>query len=313
MDFAGSLGGGSSGRDGPGAALIGAGGEEGDKAEEAVAGADGAGHAAFSDAGGGAELGGFLLGEFVEVHFELAGHDGDIAAGAGVLRAAGGFEFSAAREVLLPDVDEQEERLCGEELGAFEELAVVVGELLGADGDVVFEAGFQPFEEGLEAEGAFALAGLHGADFGFEALEAALDDGEVGEGEFEVHHLDVAVGVDRALGMGDRVVAEGADDMDEGVHAGEVVDELPRRPLAFAEGLAGSREVDVLDGCVGDFFRPVEAGEGVDTLVGDVDDADVGLAGGRVGADLGGAAGDGVEDGGLAGAGEADDAELHGF
>lgn len=313
MDFAGGLGGGCPSGDGPGAAFVGAGGEEGDESEEVVAGADGAGHAAFGDAGCGAEFGGFFVGEFVEVHFEFSAHDGDVAAGAAIFFAVFGFELLASGEVFFADVEEEEEGFGGEELGAFEEVAVVFGELLGADGGFGFEAGLEALEEGFEAERAFAFAGLEGADFGFEALEAALDDGEVGEGELEVHGLDVAVGVDGCFGVRDGFVAKGADDVDEGIHAGEVVDEFAGGAFALSEGLASGGEVDVLDGGVGDFFGAVEAGEGIDALVGDGNDADVGLAGGGVGADLGSATGDGVEDGGFAGAGESDDAKLHGF
>ena len=58
-------------------------------------------------------------------------------------------------------------------------------------------------------------------DRGVETLEASLDDAQVGEGHLQVEGLDVAVGVDGALGMGHRLAAEGADDVDEGVAAVE--------------------------------------------------------------------------------------------
>src|SRR6185312_8736266 len=125
VDFAGGFGRGRAGRDGPGAAFIGAGGEEADEAEELVAHADGAGHAALRDAGGFAEFGGFVVAELVQLHFELAAEDGNVPAGALIFAAEFGFDLAAARKVVVSDIHDDEQRKGGEELHAFEVLPVV--------------------------------------------------------------------------------------------------------------------------------------------------------------------------------------------
>ena len=81
-----------------------------------------------------------------------------------------------------------------------------------------------------------------------------FDECEVGEGEFELHGFDVARGVDRLGGVGDGVVVEGSDDVDECVCLAESVQEGHGRGLAAGEG-AG-------EACAGE-VEEVEGGGGV--------------------------------------------------
>ena len=126
------------------------------------------------------------------------------------------------------------------------------------------------------------------------------------------HPLAGAVAVDGDIRVGNCLIGESADDVDEGIHAAEVVDELASRPLALAEGFAGCGEINVLDGRIGDLLRLVQFGQAIDARVGHVHDADVRLRAGAVRANLGRATGDGVEHRRLSGAGESDNSELHG-
>ena len=136
-----------------------------------------------------------------------------------------------------------------------------------------------------------------------------FDQGEVGEGEFELHGFDVAGGVDALGGVGDGVVVEGADDVDQGVEQAESVEESVGRRFAAAAQCAGEAcagEIDDVQGGGSGLARAVEVGESLESFVGRRHDAFVGVlvcaeAGGAVGA------GEGVEESGLAGAFEADE------
>ena len=227
------------------------------------------------------------------------------------LAACRGLDLGGAGGVGFVDVEDDEEGLVGEELVVDQHLALFVGHRLVTQRRVRFEPRLQTLEERRLALGGVALADLHGPHRCLDAFEALLDEGGVGEGELELHGGRVAGRVHGALGVGDGLVGEGADDVDEGVAAGELCEELRGRALAVAEGLAG--EVDVADVGEGELLRVEELRELVEAFVGDLDDADVGLDAGAVRARLRVALRDGVEDGGLAGALEADDAEIHGF
>ena len=163
-----------------------------------------------------------------------------------------------------------------------------------------FKLATHPVEEVAQSLELAALAGLEGAQLGVDALDTALDQGEVGEGELEVHDADVAAGVDGALGVGNGLVLEGAHDMDERIDGGQLVQEAPAEALSLAEVLARGGEVDVLDGGVGRLLRLVDLGEAVNARVWDGHGADVGLARAAEAPDGGESAGDGVEDGRLA-------------
>ena len=80
--------------------------------------------------------------------------------------------------------------------------------------------------------------------------------------------------------MRDRLVVEGADDVDQRVAARELREKLRRRPLALAERLAG--KVDVADVGVRELLRIEELREVIEPLVGHLDDADVRLHAGAV-------------------------------
>ncbi len=61
---------------------------------------------------------------------------------------------------------------------------------------------------------------------GGDAVEAALDDGQVRKSKFQVHLADVAGDVDAAGRMGDGRVLEGAHHIQKRVHVGQFVKEL---------------------------------------------------------------------------------------
>ena len=151
------------------------------------------------------------------------------------------------------------------------------------------------------------------AGAGLEPLEAALGHGQVGEHELEVEPLDVASGVDAPVRVRVGRILERADDVEQGVRVaqpGEVVGgQLLGPDVALARRRRG-RQVDVRDVGLDDLLRLEDAGQRVEPGVGHLDDADV-EGDAAVAAGLGVAAGQRVEDGGLARSGKPDDGDLH--
>jgi hypothetical protein len=83
--------------------------------------------------------------------------------------------------------------------------------------------------------------------------------------------------------------------------------------LAGGGALGEAGDVDDLDGGGHDALGGDELVDDVEARVGDLGDADVGLGGGLgVGGGLDAGGGEGVEDGGLADEGQADDSDLEG-
>ena len=145
-----------------------------------------------------------------------------------------------------------------------------------------------------------------------EAGEAGLEDLEVGEQQLVLDDRDVAGGVDRALDVDDVAVLEAADDLEDRVRVADVGEELVAEALALARALHQPRDVDELDRRVDDVLRVDHVREDREARVGHRDDGGVGLDGAEgevLGLRVLGA-GEGVEEGGLADVGQADDADV---
>ena len=150
--------------------------------------------------------------------------------------------------------------------------------------------------------GRLAFGGIAVAGAGLEPLDPALGHREVREQELEVEPLDVARRVDAAVRVRVRRVLERPDDVEQRVRVaqpGEVVGRQLLGPdVAFGRGRR-RRQVDVGDVGLDDLLRLEDAGQRVEPIVRDLDDADVqGHA--AVATGLGVAASQRVEDGGLA-------------
>ena len=231
-----------------------------------------------------------------------------------VAGADGLDELPGPCEVALADVEQDEHRLLGQEPEAADRLLLVVVELDVADRPAGLEGFLEPREDDLLALVRLALGGRAVAAARLEPLEPPIDQRQVGEHELEVELLEVAPGVDRSLRVRQRVVLERANDVEQRVgvaQAGEMLGGQLLGPDATLRRGRRRGQVDVRDVGVDDLLRLEDLGQAVQPLVGHLDDADVEGHPAEA-AGLGVAAGQRVEDGGLARSGKPDDRDLHG-
>ena len=122
-------------------------------------------------------------------------------------------------------------------------------------------------------------AGLLVAALGLLAVlvGAALGGLQVGEDQLEVDDLDVADRVDAVLDMGDVGVVEAADDVEDGVHAADVPEELVAEAFALGRAADKAGDVDELDLSLDLLRRFGDVADAVEPFVGDGDAADVWL------------------------------------
>ena len=153
-----------------------------------------------------------------------------------------------------------------------------------------------------------ALAHLRGL------FHAAVHHLQVGHDEFEVDRFNVADGIDRHVraGVGDDVhdvlVIEAAHDVNDGVRATDVLQELVAEASTLARALDKTRDVDEFDDRGGLLLGVVHLGELVQPLVRHCYHAHVGVDGAeRIVGALRAGVGDGVEQGGLADVRQPDD------
>ncbi len=146
----------------------------------------------------------------------------------------------------------------------------------------------------------------------FFYFRVALFNGvEVGEQELGVDDVDVVEGVDAAGDVDDFGVVEAADYMRDCVCRADVAEELVAETLAFAGAFDETGDVDELH-CGGDEgFGLDEFGDLREALIGNGDDAGVGVDGaeGIVGG-LRLGRGEGVEDRGFSDVGETNDSAV---
>ena len=170
------------------------------------------------------------------------------------------------------------------------------------------QRGDEVAQPGLLGHGG-AVAAPRRAD---DALQAALGLLEVGEDELGLDRLDVAPGVDVALGVDDVRVVVGAHDVDDRVDLADVGQELVAQPLALVRAAHQARDVVEVDGVEDDLGGADRLGHALEALVADGDDGDVRLdRRERVVRRLGARPGQGVEERGLARVGHPDDADPH--
>ena len=217
-------------------------------------------------------------------------------------------------ELPFPDVEQDEDRLLGQEPEAADRLLLVGVEAEVADRLAGLQALVQPAQDDLLALVRLALGGRAVAAAPLEPFQPAFGHRQVGEDELEVEPLDVAGGVDAPVGMRVRRVLECADDVQQGVEIAQAREVVGRQLLGadVALGRRGRRrQVRVRDVGLDDLLRLEDLGEPVEPGVGHLDDPDVeGDAAEAAG--LGVAAGQRVEDGRLARSGKPDDGGLHG-
>ena len=169
-------------------------------------------------------------------------------------------------------------------------------------------------QDGVLAFGRLALGRGAVPGAGLESLDPPLGHRQVREQELQVEPFDVAGRVDAAVGVRIGRVLERADDVEQRVGIAQP-SEMVGRQLLGADVAFGRRwrrrQVRVGDVRVDDLLGLEDAGQGVQAVVRDLDDPDV-EGDPAVAAGLGVAAGQRVEDGGLARPGKPDDGDLHG-
>ncbi len=79
-------------------------------------------------------------------------------------------------------------------------------------------------------------------------LQAPLHSGQVGQGQLQIHHLDVLPRVQLRADVGDVGVAEAADDHGDGVHIADVAQEFVPQPLAAMGAAHQAGDVHELGG-----------------------------------------------------------------
>ncbi len=124
---------------------------------------------------------------------------------------------ASSRHVPLPDVEEHEDRLLGEEPEAADGLRVVGIEAQVADRRPGLEGLMDAPHHDLFALGGLALGLGAVAAAALESLQPPLGHREVGEDELEVELLEVASGIHAARRMRMGRILERADDVQERV------------------------------------------------------------------------------------------------
>ncbi len=262
-------------RDRPGAALVLAGRQERDVPEQVVGRANHPVDAGLVEGEVGEEGGRVGLLQLRNLQFDL-GADRD-RAGSGPrqeLGQAGALGRARAvgeqRRVGLVHVDDEEQRLRGEELEPADNLALGVAHVDPAQRPAFLErrlAAEQQIALTLEFRGAALL------QVALDPFEALLGHREVGEQELVFHRLRVAGRLDLVRVVRHRRVPEGAHDVHEGVRVAER-DHVEQRRRARS---ARSRDVRELHRRVGLLARLVQVGQTLHSLVRHAGDADNGL------------------------------------
>ena len=149
---------------------------------------------------------------------------------------------------------------------------------------------------------------------GLEPLEPSLGHRQVGHQELEIEPLEVAHRVDTAVGMRIRRVLERPGDVEQRVRIAQPAQVVGGQLLGPDMPLRGGgrrRQVGIGDVGMDDLLWLEDRGQGVETRVRDLHHPDV-EGDPAVAAGLGMAAGERVEDSGLARTGKTDDGDLHG-
>ena len=186
----------------------------------------------------------------------------------------------------------------------FTDLDIAQGNIIAERLVKTFEQHPFAFDDGLVAADAFFL-------LFDQMLQFTFDGDQVIEGQFAIHGLDVAQGIDRLIHMGHIFVLENTHHVDQAVHLGQLVEQCARDAATLAGTAIQTSDVDVghlgIDGLLGDEHLR----QFIHTRVGNIHDRCVhfDLAAGRAGRLA--ATGERVEEGCFPRLGESDDSETH--
>ena len=171
--------------------------------------------------------------------------------------------------------------------------------------------GVQRRPEALQPRQLLACILLPGVGTPRRALAPPLDRAQVGQRQLGIHRLRVGDRVDRALRARDAFALEAAHDVRDRVDLPDVAQESVAEPLAGAGACHQAGDVHELDRARHRARRVEQPPDLFEPLVPHLDHAHVGLdRAERVGGDIRlPAAGERVEEGGLPGVGQPDDAD----
>ena len=123
--------------------------------------------------------------------------------------------------------------------------------------------------------------GLVALRFLLQTRDGLVKRAHVGQDQLGLDGFNVRAGVHAAIDVHDVRVAEEAHDFADGIGFADVRKELVAQALALAGARHQTGNVDELDRCGNDLGRMVDFGQLLQTIVGNGDDADVGLNGGE--------------------------------
>ena len=277
VDDAGGAGGLVSLMDSPGAALVGAGGEEGLETEQMVCALYETDHTGLFET--------HLLKEHLTVVIVL--HLGNLGLGPG-----GYDEYLGI--LLLDSLADGVDIFVAGDGGGVINVAYVHHRLVGEKEQVVGDRHLIIIDEGDAAAG---LAGLKGGlvpdEQGGElrcllvsGLAGLLRLGEAGVNslkvlylEFEVHNLLVADRIHGTVHVDDIAVVEATEDVQDGIALTDVGEELVAETFTLAGSLHQTCDIDDIDGRRDRALRFADVGQHLKALVGDIGRTEIGLDG----------------------------------
>ena len=263
---------------GPCAHLLGACGEEGLEVEQSIGRLDDAVHTAFLQADLGQEhLALFVILQFGNLTLGLGSDNQDLR-----ILVLDSLTHCvhigiAGHGTLVVHVADVEYRLVGQQeqlMGNF--LLVLIDQLYGAGTAALLQSVLVAFQHLILRLG---LAVATSLGLLLDTVDAALDGLQVTQLQLQVDDLLVANGIDGAVNMGHIIVIEASQHMDNGVSLTDVSQELVAQALATAGTLDQTSDINDFDRRGHDARRIHQLGELVETLVGNGDNAHIGLDG----------------------------------
>ena len=262
----------------PRAALVRAGGQEGNQPEQIITFGDQAIQTALADAHFLEEHVLFLVVHLRDVLFDLRGDDqhlGVLARGDGLHIRHAGEAVLVLAEVVFLDVASVDHRLGGQQEPLAGNLALLVRHRAGARGLEIIQMRQQLFaQRGLIGKALFAAL-----EHLCRALGALGDRLAVGGDQFEVDRLDVVLRVQAVRVANDIRILKAANNVHNRLALADVGEELVAQALTVARALDQTGDIDKLDDGRGRLLRVIHGGKLIQPLIRHGDNAGVRLDG----------------------------------